>query len=57
MKAAPLPTSPTVQGQKTNDGVSKLAIHLEDFTSGRIVVVFTPAGRPQTPSVKPLEKW
>jgi len=54
MDAAPLPSSPTVNGQRVNKGVRKLAIHLEDFKSGQIFVVFTHAGASPPTSVKPL---
>jgi hypothetical protein len=35
-----------------NRGVRKLAIHLEDFKSGQIHVVFTPAGASLPTNVK-----
>jgi hypothetical protein len=38
----PLPTSPHPAGQNKNKGVSILAIHLENVTSLRLVVRFTP---------------
>ncbi len=44
MEATPLPSSPTVKGQRVNKGIKKLAVHLEDVKSTSILVVFTPAG-------------
>lgn len=47
MDAAPLPSSPTVNGQRVNRGIRKLTIHLEDVKSTSILVAFTP--RRETP--------
>lgn len=41
MDAEPLPTTPALSGQAENSG-RKLAIHLNDFTSGSITVGFAP---------------
>lgn len=57
MEAAPLPTSPTVEGQRSNPGIRKLAIYFDDFTKGRITVAFTPAGHDRPTAVSPLEDW
>ncbi len=58
--AEPLPTSPNPAGQKTNDGVRKLAIHLPDTTTLRLTVVFIPRdgqGEVVPPKVRPLAEW
>ena len=55
MDAAPLPSSPTVNGQKVNKGVRKLAIHLENVKSTSIFVVFTRAGETPPADVTPLD--
>ncbi len=57
MDAAPLPSSPTVSGQKVNKGMRKLAIHLEDFTSGRICVAFGSGVKVPSVEVRPLSDW
>ncbi|MBQ2446234.1 MAG: heparinase II/III family protein, partial [Oscillospiraceae bacterium] len=42
MEAQALPTSPNPEGQKSNAGIRKLAIHLKNVTATEITVVFTP---------------
>ena len=54
MDAAPLPSSPTVKGQRVNKGVRKLVIHLEDIKSTSIVVAFTPEGTAPPAHVRSL---
>lgn len=56
MDAAPLLTSPTVTGQRVNRGIRKLAIHLENFKSGDIFVVFTPTDASPPTSVNLSEQ-
>jgi len=56
MDAAPLPSSPTVKGQRVNKGVRKLAIHLEGGNSSSICVVFTPAGTAPPANVRSLDR-
>ncbi len=58
--AAPLPTSPNPAGQKSNDGVRKLAIHLPNTQGLRLTVVFVPRdgqGEVALPKVRPLAEW
>jgi|GEM_PF-203644 len=61
MPAMPLPTSPNPQGQNPNNGIQKLAIHLENVTDVRIAVQFVPLEgneiAPFSPRVVPLEAW
>ncbi len=62
MDAAPLPTSPNPAGQNPNDGIRKLAIHLEDTTVSTITVRFVPLRSgdvppTQTPRALPLADW
>ena len=54
--AAPLPSSPTVDGQKVNRGIRKLAIHLEDIKSSSVLVVFTPAGAMPPANFRSLDR-
>jgi hypothetical protein len=58
--AEPLATSPHPAGQKTNDGVRKLAIHLPNARGLRLTVVFIPRdgqGEIALPEVRPLAEW
>ena len=60
--AAPLPTSPNPEGQKVNNGIRKLAIHLTGVERQRIAVPFTPVtgdpdDLPAAPKVIPLSEW
>ena len=58
--AEPLPTSPNPAGQKSNDGIRKLAIHLPNTKTLRLTVVFVPRdgqGEVALPKVRPLAEW
>jgi len=61
--AAPLPTSPDPKGQRRNQDVRKLAVHLPKAREVRLAVLFTPLGKPaeaaaeKLPEVKPLADW
>jgi hypothetical protein len=58
--AEPLPTSPNPAGQKSNDGIRKLAIHLPGSKELRLTVVFIPRdgqGEVALPDVRPLAEW
>ena len=58
--AAPLPTSPNPAGQKSNDGIRKLAIHLPGYQGLRLTVAFIPRdgqGEVALPKVRPLAEW
>ena len=59
--AEPLPTSPNPSGQKHNDGVRKLAIHLQNADNVRLTVRFLlrdSGGRlTNFPVVRPLSEW
>ena len=59
--ASPLSSSPHPEGQRSNDGVRKLAIHLLQVTDLRLVVGFIPLGGPADadwkPQIKPLADW
>ena len=58
--AEPLPTSPNPDGQKSNAGIRKLAIHLPGVKSLRLAVVFVPRdgqGEVAPPEVRPLAEW
>jgi hypothetical protein len=58
--AEPLPTSPHPAGQKRNDGIRKLAIHLADAQGLRLAVIFVPRdgqGEVEPPTVRPLAEW
>lgn len=62
MDAQPLPTSPNPEGQRKNEGVRKLAIHLSGATDARLAALLVPlregeAAPSQLPEVSPLEKW
>ena len=58
--AGPLPTSPHPAGQKSNEGVRKLAIHLSNSKELRLTVIFVPRdgrGEIAPPAVRPLADW
>lgn len=58
MDAKPLPTSPVVNGQNANEGITKLAIHLTDFTEGTIAVGYSNYYDNYTfGSLMPLDDW
>lgn len=62
MDAQPLPTSPNPEGQRKNEGVRKLTIHLSGATDVRLAVLLVPlregeAAPSQLPDVSPLERW
>jgi hypothetical protein len=62
MGAEALPTSPNPNGQKKNDGVRKLAVHLSGVTNVRLAVLLTPLRAGETapkpmPEVIPLARW
>ncbi|TWU39707.1 heparinase II/III domain-containing protein [Novipirellula artificiosorum] len=62
MDAAPLPTSPNPNIQETNDGMKKLAVHLEDTQRETIAILFVPQMDEKTPkeigaTPSPLEDW
>ncbi len=58
MDAKPLPSSPEIEGQNENDGIKKLAIHLNDFKEGRIIVGFSNYyDNYEFKGVKPLDEW
>ena len=48
MEAKPLPTSPHPNKQANNDGVRKLAVHLESVTDLRLVVLLAPLPEGET---------
>jgi hypothetical protein len=58
--AEPLPTSPHPAGQKRNEGIRKLAIHLPDTKSARVTVALVPRdgqGQVELPKASPLAEW
>ena len=58
--ADPLPTSPNPAGQRSNDGVRKLAIHFRDAEKVRLSVEFIPqdgGGEVPLTKPKPLSEW
>ena len=59
--ASPLPSSPHPEGQRSNDGVRKLAIHLLHVSDLRLAVAFVPLdGSAETdwkPQIKALADW
>jgi len=58
--AEPLPASPHPAGQKSNDGIRKLAIHLPNSKGLRLTVAFVPSdgqGEVALPKVRPLAEW
>ena len=61
MPAKPLPTSPNPAGQNPNNGIQKLAVHLEDVTDVRLAVQFVPLEGNRfallSPRVLPLDEW
>jgi len=62
MEAQALPTSPHPEGQKKNDGVRKLAIHLPGATDARLAVLLVPLKEGEDaparlPEVRPLAGW
>ncbi|MBW3636172.1 MAG: heparinase II/III family protein [Armatimonadetes bacterium] len=58
MDAQPLPSSPNPAGQRKNEDVRKLAIHLPDTSQTRIAVLFTPGStNANQPTVEPLQNW
>jgi len=62
MDPKPLPSSPNPRGQDPNQGVKKLAIHLNGATSTRLSVVIVPLNvgqepPTQLPAVAPLDEW
>ncbi len=59
MKAEPLPTSPHPARQAVNAGISKLTIHMQNVTTTRIAVLFTPEAKAarRDVAVIPLSDW
>ena len=62
LDAAPLPSSPNPQGQTSNAGVKKLAIHLKEVSEETIAVWMVPLqpgeAMPGTaPEAVPLARW
>lgn len=60
MAAQPLPTSPNPVGQARNEGIRKVAIHLQNVVDEKLVVVLAPAGADKSaplPQLTPLMKW
>lgn len=62
MDAVPLPTSPNPEGQNSNAGIRKLAIHLEDVQDLRLAVLMVPLREGESPPVElpqvmPLSEW
>jgi hypothetical protein len=59
--AAPLESSPCPEGQRANEKVRKLAIHLPQTGRLRLAVLFVPLDRETdpawTPEIKPLADW
>jgi len=58
--AEPLPTSPNPAGQKSNEGVRTLAIHVHNIKRLRLTVVLAPCegqGTVALPKVRPLAGW
>ena len=59
--ASPLPSSPHPEGQRSNDGVRKLAIHLLHVTDLRLAVGFIPldgsCDADWKPEIKALADW
>lgn len=58
--AEPLPTSPNPAGQKSNDGVRKLAVHLTATQDVRVCVVFIPrdgGSKVAPPKARRLREW
>jgi hypothetical protein len=58
--AEPLPTSPNPAGQRSNDGVRKLAVHLPRAGNVRLSVVFVPrdgGNRIAVPKARALSEW
>lgn len=60
-EAAPLPSSPNPEGQRSNKDVRKLTIHLLQAGSLRLAVLFTPvdgkADAEPLPKLQPLAAW
>jgi hypothetical protein len=57
MDARPLTTSPNPDGQNQNQGIRKLAVHLENVTDLRLAVLLTPTTVGDSPKVKPFVEW
>lgn len=62
MDAQPLPTSPNPNGQRSNEGVRKLAVHLSGVTNVRLSVLLAPLREGEAlpeplPEVVPLAQW
>ncbi|GGF12821.1 CBM96 family carbohydrate-binding protein [Subtercola lobariae] len=60
MAAAPLWTSPQVDGQSTNAGINKLSIRISGTSTVKLAVQFTPitgAATPALATVTPLANW
>ncbi|MBI2929088.1 MAG: heparinase II/III family protein [Verrucomicrobia bacterium] len=62
MDAQPLASSPKPDGQNKNEGVRKLAVHLEGVSDLRLAVVLTPVREGEVAAstraeVKPLAEW
>jgi hypothetical protein len=58
--AEPLPSSPNPLGQRRNDKVRKLTVHLSRATTVRLAILLTPLdgkGGDAAPAVKPLKTW
>ncbi len=62
LDAQPLPTSPHPEGQRNNEGIRKLTIHLTGATDARLAVLLVPLKEgedapAQLPEVRPLAEW
>lgn len=58
MDAVLLPKSPFVEGQRTNEGTRKLAIHFENVSELNLTVAFSPLDSDNTNAkFEPIKDW
>ncbi len=60
MEAQPLPTSPHPERQAKNEGIKKLAVHLQGVTDSRLVILLSPVSAETAlpmPPIAPLKGW
>lgn len=62
MDAVPLPTSPVVEGQNPNAGITKLTVHVENTKELNLAIVFNPMdanydAQNYSKDFVPLSKW